>query len=361
MNRPLSRLRQVPGVSKVAGQVGMAQRQLAQIRGSLQDLQPASIDTLLWDSAATLEALEHIIRVQHQLGLDVERYAGEVRTLTQSVVLLTQSVFEEFPRRVDNANAQLLRDLESRVTSPTFGLVEDASRVDQRPIDLLTRLAPFLHGDVAIDVGANSGTWSLQLRSAGLRVISVEPNPLFADDLRSLFADDFVSAALGSAERKVPLYILAEDAFEGDRSLLATTAEHHRVGIHMLYTGPTVELRRLDSLARQLGVIDQVAVLAIDAPASVGDILVGLGVLKPEVIATTFLGVNHPFNNSHADPDLIVEQMLSFGYRRWIVVDRLGRPIANRRPDLNSAEATLLFFRDRDGFRDAWRLMSAAR
>ena len=87
-----------------------------------------------------------------------------------------------------------------------------------------------LEPDVAVDVGANYGEFSLAIAGTGVPVIAVEPNPALQDCLRETFRDfpdvDVVWAAATDAPGTVQLF--ANPSSSGSAALAAGSPEQER-------------------------------------------------------------------------------------------------------------------------------------
>ena len=77
---------------------------------------------------------------------------------------------------------------------------------------LIRRLAPSLDGRAVLDIGANYGEWSAQLREAApsARVYAIEMIPQFAERLRERFADavTVIQCGISDASGEISAYMV---------------------------------------------------------------------------------------------------------------------------------------------------------
>lgn len=122
---------------------------------------------------------------------------------------------------------------------------------------------------VAIDVGANVGTYSYTLRRQGHRVISFEPDKTYQPRLRALLGPDArieqvaLSNEAGRGVMRVP-------AYDGDYGGGLASLSARAVPDEKISTSYDVELRTLDSYA-----FEEVAFIKIDVEGHEEGVLAG--------------------------------------------------------------------------------------
>ncbi len=130
-----------------------------------------------------------------------------------------------------------------------------------------------------IDVGAHLGEYGLELRREGCegRILSVEPIKSSYSALVGRTGGDplwdCVNAALGSSEGKISIHVAGNLV---SSSILPMTATHSDAMPPSMYRGTeTVPLRRLDDLADEYGLLEQVVAVKLDVQGYEGQVLEG--------------------------------------------------------------------------------------
>lgn len=254
-------------------------------------------------------------------------------------------------------------------SAPATPTIETGVR--SNPIDpevcLAVAVAPFLLGDLAIDVGAHRGTWTEALSNQGLRILAVEPNPSLAAELRNRFDTtprvEVVEAALGSADGTAVLQLAQDQSLGrvfGDMTLFGTTRTSVPSSGGLTFAaGPKVRMTTFAHLAQDSAASNSVAIAKINVQGTEHAVLDGFGLLRPEVVVSEFWGRRHLLNEPDAaEPEHMIERMIARGYRRWIGFVHLGddlRARLNPRTFPDDCWGNLFFFAELEPFSIASR------
>ncbi|MGE0717472.1 MAG: FkbM family methyltransferase [Alphaproteobacteria bacterium] len=183
-------------------------------------------------------------------------------------------------------------------------------------------LLPYVcpRGEIAVDVGANHGSYTVVLARLVDRVVAVEPIPFEVRILRLRFAGavaagrvEVVEAALSDASREVTLMIPSNSAALASVEA-AVASRHHGSAIR-------VSTRTLDSLG-----LAPVGFIKIDVEGHEGAVLRGgMGTVARDrpTLLIEIEERHHP--GGFAEARDLLEPL---GYRGWFLMDGRLRPIA---------------------------------
>jgi len=190
---------------------------------------------------------------------------------------------------------------------------------ETREIDLLCSFTQ--PGDVALDVGANIGLYSLALsRAVGPtgRVVAVEPDPdnlaLLRRNLQVNGCDNVtvIQDAFGEESKEVLLY-----ESEDNRGALSTS--------DIFGVGPDrairIHMHRGDTALSALGVSPRIC--KIDVEGAEPQVIAGLGKLLPEVLLFEF--VPWQLRAAGHNPATFLHQLTKVGYRLSLVDPDTGK------------------------------------
>jgi FkbM family methyltransferase len=141
--------------------------------------------------------------------------------------------------------------------------------------------------DIVLDVGANEGQFGKKLRELGygLRIVSVEPQPEPFRKLREAAAGDSAwdckQCAVGEAQATLSMHV---SQFSPSSSLLPIGKLHVELMPHTAEVEPvTVQVVRLDQLAREMGLFGRRLFLKLDVQGYETSALRGAGDLLRDV------------------------------------------------------------------------------
>ncbi len=189
---------------------------------------------------------------------------------------------------------------------------------------LLALLAPHLHSQIFVDIGAEKGVMAECLFSCGLSGYLFEPLPKHAEYLAELARRNgsyFYANAISDIDDKCELNIAVNEhgeVLDYYHSLIPMpphTNFRHEKRI-------SVQCRRIDSLVQEGVLPDKIGILKTDTEGNDYFVLTGLGVLRPEVIVCEFFSEGIYEGWEHSRPELLIELMKKLGYRRYLVIKR---------------------------------------